>query len=60
MGRGRGVEDDCWDELLEAHIGGAVRQINGQITELVFSYRRILAQGVRWLALFDLLRNSVW
>ena len=33
----KGIEDDCRRGLLEAHIRGAIREINAQITELVAS-----------------------
>ena len=35
MGYVSGIEDDYRRGLLEAHIRGAIREINGQITELV-------------------------
>ena len=38
-----GIEDDYRRGLLEAHIKGALREINEQITELVASRR-----GKRW------------
>ena len=34
----RGIEDDYRRGLLEAHITGAIREINAQIAELVFSH----------------------
>jgi len=34
----RGIEDDYRRGLLEAHIKGAIREINAQITELVSSH----------------------
>jgi hypothetical protein len=34
----RGIEDDYRRGLLEAHIKGAIREINSQITELVSSH----------------------
>jgi hypothetical protein len=34
----RGIEDDYRRGLLEAHITGAIREINAQITELVSSH----------------------
>ena len=36
----RGIEDDYRRGLLEAHIKGALREINEQITELVSQRRR--------------------
>ena len=39
LGHVRGIEDDYRRGLLEAHIRGAIREINEQITELV-SQRR--------------------
>ena len=38
----RGIEDDYRRGLLEAHMKGAIREINAQITELVSSrkYKR--------------------
>jgi hypothetical protein len=36
----RGIEDDYRRGLLEAHIRGAIREINEQITELVSQGRR--------------------
>ena len=39
LGYVRGIEDDYRRGLLEAHIKGAIREINEQITELV-SQRR--------------------
>jgi hypothetical protein len=40
LGYARGIEDDYRRGLLEAHIKGAIREINEQITELVSSRRR--------------------
>jgi hypothetical protein len=40
LGDVRGVEDDYRRGLLEAHIKGAIREINAQITEVVSSIRR--------------------
>jgi hypothetical protein len=40
LGYVRGIEDDYRRGLLEAHIKGAIREINEQITELVSSRRR--------------------
>ena len=40
LGHVRGIEDDYRRGLLEAHIRGAIREINEQITELV-SQRRM-------------------
>jgi hypothetical protein len=37
LGYTRGIEDDYRRGLLEAHIKGAMREINAQITELVSS-----------------------
>ncbi len=37
LGHVRGIEDDYRRGLLEAHIRGAIREINAQITELVSS-----------------------
>jgi hypothetical protein len=37
LGYVRGIEDDYRRGLLEAHIRGAIREINEQITELVSS-----------------------
>jgi hypothetical protein len=37
LGQIRGIEDDYRRGLLEAHIRGAIREINAQITELVSS-----------------------
>ncbi len=37
LGYVRGIEDDNRRGLLEAHIRGAIREINAQITELVSS-----------------------
>jgi hypothetical protein len=37
LGHVRGIEDDYRRGLLEAHIRGALREINEQITELVSS-----------------------
>ena len=37
LGHVRGIEDDYRRGLLEAHITGALREINEQITELVSS-----------------------
>ena len=36
----KGIEDDYRRGLLEAHIKGAIREINEQITELVSQRRR--------------------
>jgi hypothetical protein len=38
LGDVRGIEDDYRRGLLEAHIRGAIREINAQITELVSSH----------------------
>jgi hypothetical protein len=40
LGYVRGIEDDYRRGLLEAHIKGAMREINEQITELVSRRRR--------------------
>ncbi len=40
LGYTRGIEDDYRRGLLEAHIRGAIREINEQITELVSQRRR--------------------
>ena len=37
LGHVRGIEDDYRRGLLEAHIRGAIREINAQISELVSS-----------------------
>jgi len=37
LGHVRGIEDDYRRGLLEAHIRGALRELNEQITELVSS-----------------------
>ena len=39
LGYVRGIEDDYRRGLLEAHIKGAIREINEQIAELVSSHR---------------------
>jgi hypothetical protein len=38
LGHVRGIEDDYRRGLLEAHIRGAMREINEQISELVSSH----------------------
>jgi hypothetical protein len=40
LGYIKGIEDDYRRGLLEAHIRGAIREINAQITELVSSHKR--------------------
>ena len=40
LGYVRGIEDDYRRGLLEAHIKGAMREINEQISELVSQRRR--------------------
>jgi hypothetical protein len=40
LGYVRGIEDDYRRGLLEAHIRGAIREIDAQITELVSQRRR--------------------
>ena len=40
LGYTRGIEDDYRRGLLEAHIKGAMREVNAQITELVSSRKR--------------------
>jgi hypothetical protein len=40
LGHIKGIEDDYRRGLLEAHIRGAVREINAQITELVSSRKK--------------------
>ena len=40
LGYVRGIEEDYRRGLLEAHITGAIREINEQITELVSQRRR--------------------
>ncbi len=39
LGDVRGIEDDYRRGLLEAHITGAIREINTQISELVSSHK---------------------
>jgi hypothetical protein len=39
LGYVSGIEDDYRRGLLEAHIRGAIREINAQITELVSSHK---------------------
>jgi hypothetical protein len=39
LGYIKGIEDDYRRGLLEAHIRGAIREINEQITELVSSHK---------------------
>jgi hypothetical protein len=39
LGYVSGIEDDYRRGLLEAHIRGAIREINAQITELVSSHQ---------------------
>ena len=39
LGYIKGIEDDYRRGLLEAHIRGAIREINAQISELVSSHR---------------------
>ncbi len=41
LGDVKGIEDDYRRGLLEAHIRGAIREINAQITELVSSHRKM-------------------
>jgi hypothetical protein len=38
LGYVKGIEDDYRRGLLEAHIRGAIREINEQVTELVSSH----------------------
>ena len=40
LGYVRGIEDDYRRGLLEAHLKGAIREINEQITELVSSRKK--------------------
>jgi hypothetical protein len=40
LGDVKGMEDDYRRGLLEAHIRGAIRELNAQITELVSSRRK--------------------
>ena len=40
LGEVRGIEDDYRRGLLEAHIKGALREIDAQITELVSSRKK--------------------
>jgi hypothetical protein len=42
LGYIKGIEDDYRRGLLEAHIRGAIREINAQITELVSSRKKKL------------------
>jgi hypothetical protein len=42
LGDIRGIEDDYRRGLLEAHIRGAKREINAQITELVSSHQKMV------------------
>ncbi len=42
LGYVRGIEDDYRRGLLEAHIKGALREMNEQITELVSQRRQIV------------------
>ena len=39
LGYSRGIEDDYRRGLLEAHIKGAMREINAHISELVSSHK---------------------
>ena len=39
LGDVRGIEDDYRRGLLEAHLRGAIREINAQISELVSSHK---------------------
>ena len=39
LGYAKGIEDDYRRGLLEAHIKGAIGEINAQISELVSSHR---------------------
>ena len=41
LGDVKGIEDDYRRGLLEAHIRGAIRELNAQITELVSSRRKM-------------------
>ena len=41
LGEVKGIEDDYRRGLLEAHISGAIREINAQITELVSSRQKM-------------------
>ncbi len=41
LGDVKGIEDDYRRGLLEAHISGAIREINAQITELVSSRQKM-------------------
>ena len=38
----KGIEDDYRRGLLEAHVRGAIREINAQITELVSSHEEMV------------------
>jgi hypothetical protein len=40
LGEIKGIEDDYRRGLLEAHLRGAIREINAQISELVASQKR--------------------
>jgi hypothetical protein len=40
LGEIKGIEDDYRRGLLEAHLRGAIREINAQISELVSSQKR--------------------
>jgi hypothetical protein len=42
LGYVRDIEDDYRRGLLEAHIRGALREINEQIAELVRSHKRVV------------------
>ena len=42
LGQVAGIEDDYRRGLLEAHIRGALREINEQITELVSSRQKMV------------------
>jgi hypothetical protein len=41
LGDVKGIEDDYRRGLLEAHISGAIRELNAQITELVSSRQKM-------------------
>jgi hypothetical protein len=41
LGDVKGIEDDYRRGLLEAHISGAIREVNVQITELVSSRQKM-------------------
>jgi hypothetical protein len=55
----RGIEDDYRRGLLEAHVRGAIREINAQRAELVSSLSAVQRNGLTGTALLFARRDQI-